>query len=517
MKKIFSFFIIFTFIFLCITDFVYAVDDSTFNVYGRGYQYYKSYVNVYYSKHSSYNTYNCFEIPASDLTDSLSLYFKFADGVTSGSGTLFYSPTRLKKVTTSSTVMQTVTYPAGSYEVFTHSSVNGVDTLVFTQPSYEYTGYYYLFITSSNSYLGKAIVTYASPEPTSSPAPIPSPLPTSVPSSTPGNMEASPTPIPSLDDNTWWATCFDSTWKSDSVAPRPIVQSFVPSSMSDFSGDSIYNYVYVYPVRIPFRVQVSNFDGNALFDSYFKFDLKYDIQGFDSSKVNYMVDLSTPWLESSDPNISFNASAGDPYGYGFDIFNASINNGTSSEFYYCFNLYLSFSSSAQLTNFGNYCKITLENTYFNVNSSRIISSSLPGTVLDQINQGIQEGNAQDKEFHDQEEELANNATDNISSGVDQITGNLSTWEIIVMPFDLLKHFVDSIEADGNTGFTFPSFNLMGQTLWPSYTFDLDTIKDQLPFLYNSLHVIFGILVVLAFIRYCWKFWNYFFGQRDEEV
>ena len=85
-----------------------------------------------------------------------------------------------------------------------------------------------------------------------------------------------------------------------------------------------------------------------------------------------------------------------------------------------------------------------------------------------------------------------------------------------MPFQIVQDFAGAIASDGSTGLTFPSFTLMGQQLWPSYTFDLQVIAEKFPALYNALHLITGIMVVSWFIHYCWRKWHILMGDDMPE-
>lgn len=118
--------------------------------------------------------------------------------------------------------------------------------------------------------------------------------------------------------------------------------------------------------------------------------------------------------------------------------------------------------------------------------------------------------------HQEEVDAADKASSDVVSGVGQLTGVLSSWEIVKMPFTFVSDFAGAITSEGSTGLTFPSFTLMGYTLWPSYTFDLEVIKEQFPLLYNSLHTITGIMVVGWFIHYLWRKWSLLTGDDTPE-
>ncbi len=371
--------------------------------------------------------------------------------------------------------------------------------------------YVYLYTRSSYSkmslyYTLNYSVTRSMPEPTASPTSTPS-----------GEASPVPTTPPTLEDYTFYSYCYDGVWKDGDTLKKTVTQKFVPSSTSDFSSDKvgIYNNLLVFNVRIPFRVECSGFDGEAVFDANYKFDLDYEIMEL-SENVSSLVDFSTPWIESSDPNFSFNATNSSPYGFGFDVINMSLNNSTSAEFYYCFNAYVSLYSNALFTNHGQYINIKLSNINFNVLSSSVISPVSSSEILQSIDKGIQDGNAQEKQFHDEELQKTNEAIGQLNSGVSQATDVLSKWEIVTMPVTLVGNFADAIASDGSTGLTFPSFSLMGYQIWPAYTFDLSFVKENFPLLYNSLHIVSGILIVIGFVRYLWRKWALLVGDDMPE-
>ena len=342
----------------------------------------------------------------------------------------------------------------------------------------------------------------------------PSPSPSVSPSPPIGGSDT-------LEDYTFWATCFNQTWKNGSSASKDVIQRIIPTTVANLSSDvnGIFNYVYTYPVRIPFRVECSNFLGEGYFDAGFRFNLDVKIMGLKmdgTDGISYLIDNSTPWVESVD-SISFNAAGNFSNGFGMDVINMPLHVGTSAEFYYCTNVYVSLSSNHQFTGYGDYIDVTLSNLSFDVLSSIKVSDFSATSILDKINNNIEAGNQQDKNFHDEEVEEANKAIEQMQDGVGELTGVLSKWEIVTMPITFVKDFAGAITSEGSTGLTFPSFTLMGYQLWPSYSFDLNVIKDKFPLLYNSLHVITGIMVVGWFLHYLWRKWHLLTGDDTPEV
>lgn len=383
-------------------------------------------------------------------------------------------------------------------------------------PDYDF---YYVSVAFSGTAGLKFSVDFTLFSRSNSPAVTPSASPSALPSASPSGS-----PLPgsgTLEDYTFWATCYNQTWKNGSSAKSDVAQRFVPSSMSDFSSDSngIYSYVYTYPVRIPFRVECSNFLGEGFFDASFRFGLSCKIMGLKTDGtdgISYLIDYSTPWVECVD-SISFNAAGGSNYGFAMDVINVPLHAGTSAELYYCMDVYVCLYSNHQFTGFGDYIDVNLSNISFDILSSLKVSDNMSGTILDKINDNILAGNEQDKQFHDEELEEANKAIDQMQDSVGELTGVLSKWEIVTMPITFVKDFAGAITSEGSTGLTFPSFTLMGYELWPSYTFDLEVIKDKFPLLYNSLHLITGIMVVGWFLHYLWRKWHLLTGDDTPEV
>lgn len=145
----------------------------------------------------------------------------------------------------------------------------------------------------------------------------------------------------------------------------------------------------------------------------------------------------------------------------------------------------------------------LYQTYF----THLSDQSSDVAVLEEIKQN-------QEEQHQEEKDMANDAVNEMNSAVTELTGTLNTWQIVTMPMTLLNQFAEGIAADGSTGFTFPSFELMGHQIWPSYTFDLDVIKENFPVLINALHTISGILIVIAFVRYINRKYSIIFGDKE---
>lgn len=383
------------------------------------------------------------------------------------------------------------------------------------------TQYIYIYIYKSNTDYGSGsamstTVTYTS-------APVPTASPTSVPSS-------SPAPAPSsgsggLNDYNWRLSCYEYDFAENHTLSSPVVSRFVPFNSSNMeqhyegtSNSAIYSQVYTYRVKIPFHFECLDFDGTGRFDAHLSFvtDVTSDFLG-SSGTVQASFNYSIPWIESEDSSFSFDATApAAGYPTGIDLHNALINSGMSPQYYYCYDVYGVYTSSNMFSNFGSNIKVSLSDFRFTITDSQIDSSRLPSKVLEDINQGVHDTNDTLKQEHQEEIDTADKAVDGVNQGVSEITDVMNSWEIVTMPVKLVGDFVTAITSDGSTGLTFPSFELMGYKLWDSYTFDLSTISEKFPVLYNSLHIVSGILVVLGFVKYCWNKWHVLTGDDKPE-
>lgn len=530
-----SFFLVFTAFFVlffsqafCLA--VYAVSDSLSLPLTKGYGYLStSTIRGYGSSNSGYGNNQVFTFNGDSLSnyDVLKIYDNSVKGYTN-----------LRLVSSSSVL------PKNTASSSSTANLSFNNTLVFYKQisNLDYVdGYYsldlseydldslddslnYYFFVGYNPVVSLELIPKAVPTPTPTPTPISTPTPSSVPSASPGvSPGASPesTPVPTLDDYNFWTYCYDQTIKEGGSSPGTAKLRFVPSSVADFS-DAVHNYVYTFNIKIPFRI-AANFNGIGYVDANYHFDLDYGIMGVDGygsasgspANINKMVDFSNPWIESSD-GISFNASLTQQYGYGFDVFNVPLDNGTSQEFYYCFDMYVSLSASGQLTNFADYVDIMLTDiTYNNIQTTKV-SDTQSEDILGQIRDEQAKQDQIENEHYQEEQDKIAEAESSITEGASQLTETLSSWEIFTMPFQIVQDLVGAISSDGSTGLTFPSFTLMGHQLWPSYTFDLQVIAEKFPVLYNGLHLITGIMVVSWFIHYCWRKWHILMGDDMPE-
>lgn len=148
-----------------------------------------------------------------------------------------------------------------------------------------------------------------------------------------------------------------------------------------------------------------------------------------------------------------------------------------------------------------------------------LSNQTSSEILENIAAEQKKQNDLENERYEQEQDAIKQATGSATDGLAAVTGTLSSWEIFTMPVTVTKDFVTAIASSSSAKLTFPSFSLMGQTLWPSYTFDLNKVAELFPFLCNSLRLASGILVVTWFLRYLWRKWAIITGDDlpDGEV
>lgn len=72
-----------------------------------------------------------------------------------------------------------------------------------------------------------------------------------------------------------------------------------------------------------------------------------------------------------------------------------------------------------------------------------------------------------------------------------------------------------IDVPGGASITFPAYTLpvLDLQIWDAYTFDLTTIKNDFPLLFNALYVVISILEVYWFIAFCRDKYQEVFGDE----
>lgn len=279
-------------------------------------------------------------------------------------------------------------------------------------------------------------------------------------------------------------------------------ESFIPDGM--YEGTTAFRYNFEF--SLPFSDAPSG-NANVLFSS----DISMQVSFGDLPEGLNLIFRDAPTFKRVSPaSSSINTFQGTFVFLLLGNFNTISGNS--------FNIPINFDFTVTDTYYDNFHKfvewpqmifdsdlVNYSAGYFTINITRISGSNSTDGILGDINDTIKD---QHQEEVDKAEETGSSVTD--SSG--QLTGTLSAWEIFTMPFQLVKDFAQAISSDGNTGFTFPSFSMMGYEIWPSYTFDLNTIKSNFPVLYNGVHLVSGTIVVSGFIHYCWRKWSILMGD-----
>lgn len=164
---------------------------------------------------------------------------------------------------------------------------------------------------------------------------------------------------------------------------------------------------------------------------------------------------------------------------------------------------------------------------------------------------------QQEQFRNEDRDNAQQAGNDASSFVNEMQGLESKWEILWLPIKFTSQVIsvfsggtssaNYISAYGNvegysydesTGFlvpvygspiqtvadidvpggasiTFPAYTLpvLDLQIWDAYTFDLTSIKDDFPLLFDALYVVISILEVYWFIAFCRDKYHEVFGDE----
>lgn len=158
-----------------------------------------------------------------------------------------------------------------------------------------------------------------------------------------------------------------------------------------------------------------------------------------------------------------------------------------------------------------YMKFNIYSDGLNYTASVNGTTSSNRTVID----AVDEQTEWMKEQAQKEEDEANKTGKDLSDTLGNVTGVLSTVEILKLPWTMLQDLYNAIIADGETSLTFPSFSMMGYTIWDSYTFDLKTLDSQFSVLFESIRLVSGIMICVAFGNYIKLFFGRVFGNNQE--
>lgn len=172
--------------------------------------------------------------------------------------------------------------------------------------------------------------------------------------------------------------------------------------------------------------------------------------------------------------------------------------------------------------------------------------------------GQEEQIQQQEQFHEEERSSAEQAGDDMGGFASQLENLKGAWEILWYPIEftntVMSVFSDgtgaaeyaniynnisgytyddstgllkpvyknpvatisgaapvAVDVPSGTGLTFPSFSIMGVTVWDAYTFDLAGLKDKFPVVFDSLYVIVSILEVFWFVGFLREKYEEVFG------
>lgn len=564
MKKYVIFSIICAIFFGLVFSFNVFASDDFFYTQGITYSEYRGQAYGSYSHFRSsdkklspnYTASGVWEIPADYLHDSSSLSFVFNSIDLSGYQTVqfVYSPIRLtpnsyvddgeahagEKVLLGST--------SSSFRALVTLSKTGVSVFDLTQSSYFDEGYYYIFAhcsvtTSRNASafedvnfaksMGSVVVNFpATPTPTATLKPTAQPTATVKPSSSPKPTVAptsAPTPSPEIKKSVLIDSLQvpEGQTKSSSLKYEVFPESVEVATTSNIKGEypTGNSYIMHYKAQIPARFIYSGHIGTAYSDPQVVLDSEIEYYGY-KYPGSYIFQYSKPTfrLESASGlsidylNTMSGTSDKVSGKLGFTVIGAPVLDSVSV---YSYNLIVEWdvvcttvANTLVFANESEYScdlKITsvnyVQDGYFNH-----ISDSTDSSLLEQIRDEQKAQNDLENERYEQEQDKIHEAADTVTSSFDEVTTTLTSWEIFTMPVTLIGEFVTAISSSGSTSLTFPSFELMGLVLWPAYTFDLQYIASTFPVLYNALHLISGILIVIAFVRYLWRKWSILMGD-----
>lgn len=161
---------------------------------------------------------------------------------------------------------------------------------------------------------------------------------------------------------------------------------------------------------------------------------------------------------------------------------------------------------------------------------------------------LQDSIDQQQSFRDEDQSDAEQAGSDMTGFASQLDNLKNTWKILWYPIEFTNRFVEvftggtqavayqdeytyvtgyryndetgflepiqsmSVQPrSAGTGITFPSFELMGYTIWDSYTYDLSQVKEQVPEVFDAIYVIVSILEMLWFVGFLRSKYNEVFG------
>lgn len=319
----------------------------------------------------------------------------------------------------------------------------------------------------------------------------------------------------------WLAEQYETIWPDNAswdISPYSVEIAETSPTLGEGFRDG-NSYVLYYRLRIPFRFIYVGHSGTALSNPQVMFNLDIDYTG---DVATHQYGAPTVYVDgdiSYDKMVGLVASDGGLSGdVGISFLNVPVIDAYSQYSYDVimeFPLYVtSVNTPLVMPNAREYeSRVILNSFSYNAELEFIhLSDATADQTLQDIAAEQKKQNELENERYEEEQKKTEEAIDSVTSGVTEITGVLSSWEIFILPVTVMKDFIQAVTSSSDARLTFPSFSLMGQTLWPSYTFDLDTVSQKFPLLCTSLHLIGGILVVIWFLRYLWRKWALITGD-----
>lgn len=347
-------------------------------------------------------------------------------------------------------------------------------------------------------------------------------------------IKAEPTSKYSLEGGSVSYTAdYDVSTNFDVSFPSTLRYSLAGLSLtSDSFSDETLTYLGSFTSDAPFDVSVSGFgddlgyyDVDCFFDISWAFNaFSMSVSGTDFSSYVYYPNFIVSGLPSG---LSYSISySKQPYTRAYYRSGSTVtNDGPFSATLHIYGTALlsdafTFNvSSPVLVTLSSYRPI--KNNSFTFTSS-LSSSSKSGYIVRSSPSSISEIEGLDKidntlkDQHDEEVSAADSAGNDLGTTLDSVTGTLSSVEILKLPWTMLSDLLGAVSSDGEKELTFPSFSLMGQTLWPSYTFSLTDLDSNFSVLFESVRLVSGVMLCVAFGSYVRSFFVKIFGKEESE-
>lgn len=235
----------------------------------------------------------------------------------------------------------------------------------------------------------------------------------------------------------------------------------------------------------------------------------------DRTTVNFFTGSGKPpFWTSGGPSLTFSIDSLTIDGKAQTTFRITYYTATSNS--YTISKYFNVGDKITLPNVNTGKTISIESSgkYSKGSHPMVVTVTNYTTLTD--NEALNEIVDQNDRYHEEEKNEATSAGDNLGSTLQNATNTLSSIEILKLPWTMLTDLFNALKSDGETSLTFPSFSLMGQTLWPSYTFSLSTLDTQFSVLFESVRLVSGVMLCVAFGKYLRSFFTKVFGSHDDQ-